>query len=391
MRVFWKDGLRFESADKRYKFRLGGRIHYDMGFFAPDDATRNAVEDPSASPPKVIEDGSEIRRARIEMSGEVGDRVDWATSFDFGGSNRDNGVNLRNAYVGVKDISIGNIRAGQYKEPYGLEQLTSSNNITFIERSLMNPFVPAFNAGVMVFDQAASERVTWAAGVFRTGTDDGEVSKGDGEYAVTARVTGLPMYSQDGKSYVHLGLDFSERSPTDDSVTFSAKPEANLAPNYVSAKIPAETVDLIGAEAAWATGPFKVSGEYTLASIEGTSGSGDPDLNGYYVQASYFLTGESHPYSKATGAFGAVKPNANAFGKEGGHGAWELGVRYSAIDLSDSDVDKGELNDVTLGVNWYLNPNARLMFNYIRADLEPNSTDPDGTTDIFLVRAQFAF
>ncbi len=384
MRVFWKDGLRFESADKRYKFKIGGRIHYDMAFFAPDDATKDAVETETSA----IEDGAEIRRSRIELSGEVADNVDWAASYDFGGAR----TNLRNAYVGVKDTAIGNVRGGQYKEPYGLEQLTSSNNITFIERSLMNSFVPAFNAGVMVFDQASEERLTWAIGAFRTGTDDGEVSKGEGEYAVTARVTGLPLYNQDGKHYVHLGLGLSQRSPIDDSVTFGAKPEANLAPNYVSATIPAESLTLIGAEAAWVSGPLSVQGEYTMAAIDAPEGSSlEPDLAGYYLQASYFLTGETRAYNKAGGYIAGLKPDTNAFAKDGGNGAWELGLRYSSIDLTDSGLDEGELSDVTVGVNWYLNPNTRLMFNYIAADLTPTDPGDDGQTDIFLVRWQIAF
>ena len=44
MRAFWKDGLRFESADKRYKFKLGGRIHYDGQFFDPDSDTKTAID-----------------------------------------------------------------------------------------------------------------------------------------------------------------------------------------------------------------------------------------------------------------------------------------------------------------------------------------------------------
>jgi phosphate-selective porin OprO/OprP len=182
------------------------------------------------------------------------------------------------------------------------------------------------------------------------------------------------------------------RSPTDDSITFSSKPEANLAPAYVSAKLAAETVDLVGAEAAWILGPLSLQGEYTMASVEGVSGADpDPDFDGYYLQASYFLTGEFRPYNKTAGCIGPIKPESNAFAKDGGHGAWEVAARYSSIDLADSGVDKGQLQDVTLGVNWYLNPNTRVMFNYIRADLTPTSPADDGTTDIYLMRFQFAF
>jgi phosphate-selective porin OprO/OprP len=385
MRVFWKDGLRMESADKRYKFRLGGRIHYDAGFFSPDDDTQAAVETGTTR----IEDGSEFRRARIETSGEVADRVDWAASYDFAGSGA---ANFRNLYLGFKELPFGNLRFGQYKEPYGLEQQTSSNHITFIERSLMNSFVPAFNAGVMVFDNAAEERFTWAVGGFRTGTDNGEVSKGDGEYAVTARVTGLAMYRNEGKSLVHLGLSASRRSPTDDTLTFSAKPEANLAPAYVSVTVPAETLDLFGAETAWAHGRFSLQGEYTLASIDGPSGAtSDPDFSGYYAQASYVLTGEGRAYNKANGCFGTVKPAHNALAEAGGKGAWEVAVRYSAIDLVDDGIDEGELTDVTAGLNWYVNPNTRFMLNVISADLEPTAPAADGQTEAVVLRAQFNF
>jgi phosphate-selective porin OprO/OprP len=388
MRVFWKDGLRLESADKRYKLKIGGRIHYDVGFLSPDDDTRAAVETTSATSKTRIEDGSEIRRARIELSGEVGDRTEWATSYDFGGTR----TNLRNAYVGVKGFPFGNVRAGQYKEPYGLEQLTSSNHLLFLERSLMNAFVPAFNAGVMVFDQAAEERVTWAVGAFRTGTDDGEVSKGSGEWAATARVTGLPVFSEDGRRYVHLGLGLSHRSPTDDLVTFASKPEANLAPNYVQASnVAAESLDLVGGELGFTSGPLTVSGEYTVASVDGPSGSADPTFNGYYVQASWLLTGESRPYRKANGCFDAVKPAENAFGKEHGLGAWELAARYSAIDLVDDGIDRGELDDVTVGVNWYLNPNTRVMVDYVLASLDPAGGAAEGDTNALLFRFQFAF
>jgi phosphate-selective porin OprO/OprP len=388
MRVFWKDGLRFESADKRYKFKLGGRIHYDNSFFDPDADTRAAVE--SNGPPAVrIEDGSEFRRARIEMSGEVGDRVEWAAAYDFGGGR----TNFRGLYVGMKDLPFGNLRIGQMKEPFSLEQLTSSNNIPFIERSVKAAQDPAYNAGVMIYDAPFGERTTWAIGAFRVGTDDLEVSRGDGEWATTARITGLPLCDDEGDDYVHLGLAASRRNPTDSLVSFSSRPEANLAPAYVSlSNLPADDVDLIGAEAAWVRGPLTMSAEYAQASVDAPSGAtAEPTFSGYYAMAGWFLTGESRPYNKSGGFFGAIKPRENAFGKEHGWGAWEVLARLSSLDLTDDGVDEGELSDVTLGVNWYLNPNTRVMVNYIMADLDPTEPAPDGDTDILSVRVQFNF
>jgi len=384
MRVFWKDGVRFESADKRYKFKLGGRLHYDGQFFDADSETRAAIETGTTR----IEDGTEFRRARIEMSGEVAERTDWAIAVDFAGGTS----TFRNVYAGVKDLPFGNVRAGQFKEPYGLEQQTSSNHLTFTERSLMNAFVPAFNAGVMVFDDYSGERGTWAIGAFRSGADTGEVTRGDGEWATTARLTGLPLMSEDGKNYVHLGLGLSRRSPTSDSQTIASRPEANLAPNYVTVTVPTETIDLVGLEAAWTSGSLTVSGEYTLAMLEGDAGTtSDPDYAGYYVQAAYLLTGESRGYKKALGCFDGVKPADNAFGEKNGRGAWELAARMSSLDLVDDGTDGGELDDLTFGVNWYLNANTRLMVDYTLADLSPIGGGADGDTKILAFRWQFAF
>jgi phosphate-selective porin OprO/OprP len=244
----------------------------------------------------------------------------------------------------------------------------------------------------MVFDDYAKERGTWSVGVFRTAADTGEVSKGDGEWAVTGRVTGLPLYSDDGREYVHLGLGYSRRSPTNDSLTISSKPEANLAPSYITATVPTETLDLMGLEAALVLGPLTLMGEYSLASIDGDAGSpNDPDFAGYYLQASYFLTGESRGYRKAQGCFDTPRPEENFLGEKGGLGAWELAGRISSLDLTDDGIDGGQLDDLTFGVNWYLNYNTRVMLDYILSDLDPTGAGADGSTNILAFRVQFAF
>ena len=385
MRAYWKDGLRFETADKRYKFRLGGRLNYDLAFFNPDQDTKAVVESGATR----IQDGSELRRARIELSGEVAERVDWETSFDFAGGK----ASFKNMYVGLKDLPFGNLRVGQFKEPFSLEQLTSDNHTTFLERSLVSANDPAYNPGLMLFGDLASQRMTWAVGAFRTGSDDGEISRGDGEWAATARVTGLPFYDEDGTDYVHLGFGASRRYVHDDMLSLGVKPEANLAPAYLELDdLPAESVDILGAEVAWVRGPFTVQSEYKLAAVDAPSGLGTYSaFGGYYVQASWFLTGENRPYRKARGFFDAIKPRENALDKEHGIGAWELAARYSSLDLSAGPVDAGELHDATLGVNWYLNPNTKFMANYVLARLDPAGGGDSGTTNIVEFRVQFAY
>jgi phosphate-selective porin len=65
-----------------------------------------------------------------------------------------------------------------------------------------------------------------------------------------------------------------------------------------------------------------------------------------------------------------ANPEWNFSVQRGGFGAVELALRYSAIDLNDEAVRGGKENDWTFGVNWYLTPNTRFQFNYVRANIE---------------------
>jgi len=130
-------------------------------------------------------------------------------------------------------------------------------------------------------------------------------------------------------------------------------------------------------------GPFSLQGEYIHSAVDSEQ-AGDPDFSGFYAYASYFLTGEHRPYKNTAGKFSRVKPKKN-FGA-GGPGAWELAARYSHLDLNDEDIEGGELDDITVGLNWYLNPNTRIMWNYVHTDL-----DGVGDADAFQMRAQVDF
>src|SRR5690606_16204002 len=110
-------------------------------------------------------------------------------------------------------------------------------------------------------------------------------------------------------------------------------------------------------------------------------------FDGYYAQLGYFLTGETRPYRNASGIFDRVKPRRNFGWKEdSGWGAWEVTARYSEIDLNDGGIRGGEQADFTLGLNWYLNPNTRIVWNYIHGDVDHDLYD--GSFDSFLMRFQ---
>ncbi len=375
-RAYWRDGLNLETADKVFKLRIGGRIQLDGAFIGED----SDVSDVFGSVPS----GVEFRRARLSIDGLLYDRFEFKTQYDFA----DGEPRFKDVYMGVRDIPVvGNFRVGQFKEPFSLEELTSSNYITFMERSLPTIFAPSRNVGLALFSTALDKRMTWAVGAFRAADDFGR-SIGDSEFNATLRLTGLPWYEDKGRQLLHLGASYSFSNPADNTVRFRERPEAHISPRYVdTGNFSAKNLNRVGAEAALVYGPLSVQGEYVHAFVNRDSVAGaDPQFNGFYGFASYFLTGEHRPYSTSSGTFGRVKPKKNFLNGEGGLGAWEVAARYSQLDLNDEGIDGGKLGDFTFGLNWYLNPNYRVMFNYVFADLKDV-----GDTHILQMRFQVAF
>ena len=74
-----------------------------------------------------------------------------------------------------------------------------------------------------------------------------------------------------------------------------------------------------------------------------------------------------------------------------GWGAWELAARWSYLDFSD--VNGQQLNDLTVGWNWYWNPHTRMMLNWIHPFAHRSLVSPslDAQGDILAMRLQVEF
>ena len=372
-KMYWKNGIRFQTADKAFSFKFGGRIMNDWAFMSEDESLKAAIG-------QLQDATTEFRRARLYISGAVYEKVIFKGQYDFAGGDAD----FKDVYVGLKKLpGVGTLKVGHFKEAFGLEELTSSKYITFMERSLPVIFAPSRNTGVGVSNTALNKRLTWAAGLFLDTGGYGDEDDAENSAAATARITGLPWYG--GKDrLLHLGLSYTNRDAKDDAVEYDQSPEAHLAPDFVdTGSIAADSENRFGVEVALVYGAFSLQGEYMGANVETPDGS-DPSFSGYYAYASYFLTGENRAYKNSSGTFDRVKPKTN-FGK-GGTGAWEVALRFSGLDLNDDPIQGGELEDITFGLNWYLNPNVRTMFNYVLADL-----DTVGDAEIVQLRFQIDF
>ncbi len=382
--VFWKDSLRFETADGSVKLRLGGSVALDS-FWASQG--RNSTWWRGD-----IQDGVEFRRARVYLEGSLYDSIDFKWLYDFA---NDGLAKFKDFYLEFRDIPYVRLRIGKYFQPFSLDRLSDSN---LLEVALpTDAFTPDRQTGVMVFNSLFEERLSWAVSLYKHDSSRfGEQFDEDTGWDAAARVAGAPWYANNGEQLLHLGLGYTFQNP-DGRDRFQTCPEYHgTAYRYVDTRNPlidtvnrdfwADTINMYNVEAALVYGPFSLQGEYTYVETE-TMDAGTVNLGGYYVMASWFITGEHRGYKE--GVFKNPKPSQNFSMKDGGMGAWELALRYSYVDLEDTGVWGGEETNYTAGLNWYLNPNTRIMFNYIHADIEHGLSH--GSIDLFATRFYFSF
>jgi phosphate-selective porin OprO/OprP len=382
-RLFWLFGPRLDALRGDLSLVVGGRLHADAADFSMGDEIVDAFGEPNP--------GVELRRAFVELGGvyrqmEFNFWVNFAQDFQIftGDVLVNSDPDFRNVFVGLFDLPVvGGVRAGYFKEPFGLEEITSSNDITFMERSLTDAFIERRNLGVMVHERFTSERrITTAFGFFQDANNDLEVADG---YGVTGRVTGLPWYEDEGRRLLHLGAAATFRHPSDDQLRFLSRPESAQAQIMGdTGTFDADRDFRYGLEAAIVYHSWSLQSEFIGATARRVTGEGDPSFTSFYVMASHVLTGEHRSYRKQVGAFGSVHPDRQF--PAGGMGAWELTGRYSYLDLDSREIRGGVLQDWTAGVNWYLNDQMRMMFNYIAA--RPEGFDVE---HIFQMRFQLSF
>src|SRR5687768_17180024 len=322
------------------------------------------------------------------FEGEIGTArpVFFRSEVDFATSD----VQLKDVFFGIDKIPfVGRIQAGHFKEPIGLDWMTSSRFLTFLERAApVEAFGPERNFGVGVSGAKLGERLTYAAGLFTETSEAGKVTAIDSNYHLTARVTGVPWYDEEAKGarVLHVGIGGSYIDPSDTGLRYRSRPEAHLAPRFIDTGtnsaifLGAEHACLAVAEAALIFGPFSVQAEYYRTWV--SAGGASPTFDGFYVMGSWFITGEHRNYRRSTGTIDRTFPNHNF--TDGGLGAWEVAVRYSHTDLNDDTVSGGRLNDIVGGVNWYLNANAKIQFNYVNAMVDRGTTE--GTAHVFQSR-----
>ena len=379
--VFWDRKIVLRSVNRDVKITFGGFAQLDIGFIHEDSAIRDQLG--------AAEDFVDFRSFRPTITGEIG-RYYFVFQPDFAINNE---VAFRNVFFGVNGLPFdGRMQIGFFLEFISLEAVQGLLHLTFLDRASLVDLTPGFQIGAQYMGSIFDQRLTFAMGIFREVEDDDPPRVEDGgSYAGTFRVTGLPVYEENGKYLLHLGAGYSYRSPLNNQVRFDARPEIANGPQFVDTGVidNVNNVQLFSLEWAAVMGSFSLQSEGLVTLFE--VGNDKENVWAFYVFASYLLTGEYRPYLKKAATFGGVSPFNSFLDDENGTGAIELAVRYSRIDLNDDSVRGRRMDDVTLGVNWYINPFLKVQVNYIYSLL--SNLDDAELTDahILAMRLQVAF
>ena len=365
-----------------------------------------------------------FRRARLAAVGDVSENVSYMMEFDFAFPGR---PSFMDVWLDVHDIPLfGNVRVGQWRQPFGMDNLNSVRELTFLERPLMFGLTPFRETGIGFHDTNEDKSMTWAGSVYGSPTDAWGNVYGNKGVGTAFRLTAIPIYDCEGARVLHLGFDHSFQVPGNAGVAYRNNPEyagpfgSNTAQSvpggnvgggasgdvpffYNTGPLFFNTGNLLNMELAGVYNSLHWQSELTYNVLDFDNGT--VVIPAFYAQAGYLLTGEVRPYNKVGGVLGRIKPRC-PYGKDGGIGAWELAIRYSYINTNPVVPFQpaapaaaqpggpliawgGELNDVTFGVNWYLNAYTKFQFNYIVAN--SNRGGQQSSCDIVALRAQLDF
>jgi phosphate-selective porin OprO/OprP len=441
----------FTSADGRFTTTVHAVVQLDAGAY--DQAAPGPIAtDLRRSGPALgasagnvdlahardLRDGTDFRRARLGVDGTAFGDWDYRLTLDFGGSGVENAGQLYETWLQYSGLKPVHIRLGAFSPSIGMEDQASTSFMPFMERSAAEDLARGLAAGdTRISGEMFAYGPRWLASAAITGRTIGVLS--------TATATPTPQSFADPLGFVgrlafnplqgddwlvHFGVhgSYVER-PADASgpgasgatpvtsftVALSNTQQLRIDGTKLinTGAIPARSADTAGLEFALQKANFLVQGEYEDFGVERADIASSPNFHGWYVEGLWMITGEQRRYNPQTAAFDAA-PVAHPFSRrDGGWGAWEVGVRYAEADLNyhaglagaepaPDAIRGGEERNVSVDLNWFPNALVRFMFDYEHVSigrLSPSATlfqTPTGARigqsyDAFAVRSQFAF
>ena len=320
-------------------------------------------------------DGGEVRGLRGGVAGTINFPTPWVyvisgatNAFDKGFEIEDQeSFTFFDLRLDVPAPGNTTVSIGKQKEPISMERLTGMVFLPWQERSTpADAFLPSRNTGIVWSGGGPSSRTTWAVGAFNDWLDN-DRDFSDNANQFVGRVTWAPTLSGDETNLLHLGLGY-RYTDAKEGLRFRSEPEINKAPLYVDSGrefegglYEADSSSVINLEASWRAGPMWLASEYFAVRNDAPT-LDSPDFDGYYLSASWALTGEMRAYDYRRGLFRQLPVARTAY--QGGWGAVEAAVRFSSVDMSDGGIDGGESDVASVGLNWWLTPFFQVGVNY---------------------------
>src|SRR5438105_11013357 len=257
-----------------------------------------------------LKDRFRLRRARINLTGDFAEQFDFKLEGDFEISD---GLNSsRTAFEGT-DIFINwhqfpwaQVKVGQWKAPFGLEQTTPDTSLYIIERSLpTGAITPERQLGIQLWGKPLAsiwpeqkDLLTYYAGIFN-GNGRNITNNDNNNFMYVGRLELQPFKGKIAgqKSFLKLGGDvLNSRDEQGVNISQSSNLLVNDDGSLSPVVLPSADQRTAWSVDAWLeVGPFDLIGEYLQERVQGRSVYGSPPefanftTYGLYVTGAYFL------------------------------------------------------------------------------------------------------
>jgi phosphate-selective porin len=386
--AYFENGkLHFATKDEAFHLWFDNRVYIDAAVYSPSVD----VSELQSKPNKDLEsddgqfrfsDGVVLRRARFGIKAELYKKWFGELDVDFAY----NEVEVEDMFVGYNFNDHFSIKAGNFKEPMSLERVTSSKNLTGMERPMA---VQALAAGRRLGVAATGwGNHWWASGGFfgeEVSVFQKEKNRGNDGYGVTARVAVSPIAND--YTTLHIGASGTYRIPDalgkeNRFVEFRTLPESYVDHRrFVRTEISnVNNYSTTGLELAFRHEKILLYGEYLLTNLSRYKLNGTEHIalknatfDGWYATASYMILGKNRVYDPSEAEFKNSATRVKT-------GNLEVIGRISSVNLNDfhdasAVITGGEAMAYSMGLNWYPNRNVLIGVNYVYVDNDKYADD----------------
>jgi phosphate-selective porin len=374
-----KEPIYVVQGGPELKLTLGGYIQINL-----EDGDVSAFEGRFGL--NVLKDRFRLRRARINMVGDFAEKFDFKIEGDFeqgdGLSSSRTALSATDIFINWHQFAEANIKVGQWKAPFGLEQITPDVKLLTIERSLpTGALTPERQIGAMVWGKPFAnmwpeqkDLLTYYAGIFN-GNGRNTTVNDNNNFMYVGRLEVLPWQGKllGQTASVKLGGDvLNSRDDAGTNISQSLNLKVNADGSLTPFVLPGADERTAWSVDAWVNvGPFDLIAEYFQEDVDGRTVAGKApgfanfEPSGWYVQGSYFLIPKT----------------------------LQAVVKFE--DLNPGQFDSDGIHSIVGGLNYYIHGDAlKLMVNYYHTWSDFRGARPQSGDDQFdevIARIQVMF